>query len=72
MCIRDSRETACYMVHAGLSNVTAKNKATLTCACFWIRMGLPQYSLGVARYFLEMLQPPELSLGWNWEGFDGC
>ena len=29
-----SRETDCYVVHAGLSNVTAKDIATLTWACF--------------------------------------
>ena len=67
-----SRESGCYVVHAGLSNVTAKDIATLTWACFQNRMNLPNYSLDVARYFAEMREPPELTLGWDWRGFEGC
>jgi len=67
-----SRETDCYVVHAGLSNVTAKDIATLTWACFQNRMSLPNYSLDVGRYFAEMRQAPVLTLGWDWRGFEGC
>ena len=67
-----SRESGCYVVHAGLSNVTAKDIATLTWACFQNRMNQPNYSLDVARYFAEMREPPELTLGWDWRGFEGC
>ena len=58
------RETNAYVVHAGLSNITAEEIAALTLACVnsW-----PQ--IESASYFRCVPQTEIFALGWTWRGF---
>ena len=62
------RETDAYVVHAGLSNITAEEIAALTLACVpsW-----PQRYMDAALYFRYVPHTAVFALGWNWEGFHG-
>ena len=58
------QETNAYVVHAGLSNITAEEIAALTLACVnsW-----PQ--IESASYFRCVPQTEIFALGWTWRGF---
>ena len=58
------RETDAYVVHAGLSNITAEEIAALTLACV---SSWPQ--MESASYFRYVPQTGSFALGWAWRGF---
>ena len=61
-----ARETDAYVVHAGLSDITAEEIAALTLACVpsWT-----QWYVEAALYFDYVPQTAVFALGWNWAGF---
>ena len=62
------RETDAYVVHAGLSNITAEEIAALTLVCVpsW-----PQRYMEASLYFSYVPHTAVFALGWSWEGFRG-
>ena len=62
------RETDAYVVHAGLSNITAEEIAALTLVCVpsW-----PERYMEASLYFSYVPHTAVFALGWSWEGFHG-
>jgi len=62
------RETDAYVVHAGLSNITAEEIAALTLVCVpsW-----PERYMEASLYFSYVPHTAVFALGWSWEGFRG-